>query len=146
MLVVVIALVAAAPTNESRAWFEETRLVPATPSAADSVSVVITGSLGDLCWRVSGYECKETAAGQFAATVSAVDHWAPGILCALALLPYRARCDFGVLVPGHYVVTIAEDLQSLRHAQADSSVIEFDIPPVTAALHITWGKVRTLYR
>jgi hypothetical protein len=121
-------------------------VVPPNPTEQDSVRIRADGWFYDGCWSVSGFGCGWADPQEILFDIYGVDVAGPGDCCTQIVIPYCHECDYGPLDAGHYLVTVTEYHDSLRDPLPDVWVLEFDVVPDTEVQHLSWGRIRALYR
>jgi len=133
--------------DSARSVISTVEVIPANPTSADSVRILIGGGFVDGCWSIFGHSCMPSSEGQVPINIFADDSWFPGMVCLAIYVPYVVKCDYGKLQAGHYMVTVSEDHNSLRNPFQDTFIIEFDVTTNTYPVkYTTWGRIRALFR
>ena len=109
-------------------------VIPAYPTASDSVTVRVSGWLSDPCWKVVSVACGAVAGENIGISLWAQDSWRPGLSCVTLAIPYDATCRLGRLLPGDYLVTFIEYHNSLRQPSPEFKSLLFSVAGPLRAL------------
>jgi hypothetical protein len=113
--------------SSAGAMITSVQVEPANPTVNDSITITCSGWFNDTCWDPDEGHCGSVMGFVIKPWINAVDHWAPGIVCLMMVVPYSFQCEYGQLPAGHYVVNFTENHESMRDPVSDFLSVEFDV-------------------
>ena len=138
-------LLSAALCGPSSAVIRSIQLIPQNPTARDSITVIVSGALGDGCWSTNQISWGNRP-DSLTFDLSTIDHWRHGGFCPQAIVHYSFSNRYPPLAPGRYVLAATEWHDSLRLPLPETVSLPFDVIPATATRSIRWGYLRGLFR
>lgn len=118
-------------------------IMPATPTALDSLKVKVVGGGATLCSSFGSYDCY--VRGDTLAVHVQIDYCSGGGGFDLAWT-YTKICNFGLLTPGAYVVEVNEVRDAQDPQKSSVQYFSATVTGVTPAQLATWGRLRAIYR
>ncbi len=132
-------------TTASHAEIVEIRLEPSRPIAGEAFDVVVSGELGDHCWKLTGSTCGGFTDGTAVIDCELLDTREPGEGCGLTIFEYDVTCSYDGLAAGTYVVTGVERRDSMEFGGEHSLTLEFTIADATPTVERTWAQIKSLF-